>query len=578
MKKSDNSGIKSKVVLFTICVLFVTLFMAIFGVTKGYYFDTNDDRFISQILSGGFTGEAEYNTVYVLPLLGVLVSGLFKINNLVPWWGLFLITVLFISISLIVYSFFRYLLLFSGDKKPDKKRFIILLLSTVFLLLSVFVSLQKIIYVTQYTSVAMIAAISGFVCIIMAKDSKFLYSCFFVMELLSLCIRFNGMLIVQPIGLSVLLMTCLIDKKNMRKLFWTCIFYLEIIAIVLISNLFLGQMSDEWKKFELFNETRSQLYDYEYHPNYSDVKDILEKYDVKEEQWKDFQNYNLMDFPNNPSLNKELSEFVYSRKGEATVSAIITGIYHNSIRRSIYIPIAFLWIITFGMTLFEKKTKMIIPLVALFLARNVCWTYIVLGGRIVERVSLPLFLAEGIMLLIIFVRTMADTETEKKDRIYNIFQIFIGMISMFVLVLSLVVGYKDNRYVGDFINGQKILMMTRNEIVNYCNAHTENVYLVDLECVSYASGGVFDKEIPAGVNMRLCGGWYTATPIYKKSFNEYIKTDKDKYYLCYYLPDSYSGQQTLDYLKRKMNVESQLYEELTLSSGGVYQVYRLIER
>ena len=70
----------------------------------GIYFESNDDRLISEILSGTYGGQPEAHTVYVNYLLSLLLASLYKITIHIPWHGFMLL--LFQALS--------YALMFNG--------------------------------------------------------------------------------------------------------------------------------------------------------------------------------------------------------------------------------------------------------------------------------------------------------------------------------------------------------------------------------------------------------------------------------------------------------------------------------
>ena len=68
----------------------------------GIYFESNDDRNITEILSGAFGGRPDAHTVYVNYWLSVLLSGLYRITLQIPWYGLMLLLFHMMSYVLIL--------------------------------------------------------------------------------------------------------------------------------------------------------------------------------------------------------------------------------------------------------------------------------------------------------------------------------------------------------------------------------------------------------------------------------------------------------------------------------------------
>ena len=53
----------------------------------GIFFETNDDRLISEIFSGAMTGTPEAHAYYVDYILGFILSLLYRMTTAVPWYG-----------------------------------------------------------------------------------------------------------------------------------------------------------------------------------------------------------------------------------------------------------------------------------------------------------------------------------------------------------------------------------------------------------------------------------------------------------------------------------------------------------
>lgn len=60
-------------------------------------FDTNDDFQILAIVKGGFEIPASANSIYVSPILGALLSGLYRFSDIIPWYSALLCTSVFLG-------------------------------------------------------------------------------------------------------------------------------------------------------------------------------------------------------------------------------------------------------------------------------------------------------------------------------------------------------------------------------------------------------------------------------------------------------------------------------------------------
>ncbi|MCD8132139.1 MAG: hypothetical protein LUE16_12890 [Lachnospiraceae bacterium] len=82
----------------------VILFMIFIFAAAGVYYETNDDRIITEFLSGSMTGEPDARVIYQNYLLSYPLMLLYSITVMVPWYGIFLIGAHCVSLFIIVRS------------------------------------------------------------------------------------------------------------------------------------------------------------------------------------------------------------------------------------------------------------------------------------------------------------------------------------------------------------------------------------------------------------------------------------------------------------------------------------------
>lgn len=69
----------------TLCAAAVWIFLI--NHFAGIYFETNDDRLLSEIFSGSMTGSPEAHSYYVDYILGFVLALLYRVTDAVPWYG-----------------------------------------------------------------------------------------------------------------------------------------------------------------------------------------------------------------------------------------------------------------------------------------------------------------------------------------------------------------------------------------------------------------------------------------------------------------------------------------------------------
>ena len=280
----------------------------------GVYFETNDDRIIAEILSGVHSLTQDPHTIHENYLLMLPLSLLYKITSGVSWYGWSLLlchaTAWFVTES----SFL--------SRCKNWKDYLAVLIG----LSGLFLGSLELIGRIQFTSTAVILAISGYIALYLEENRKKGYVLFFVTELLAFCVRYKAMLMIQPLGGIVWLGLALVQlgktgwsrERLLEKgkeagrllLIWAAIFLLGGFGNII------GYHSEDWKDFLKFSETRAQLFDYHGAPNYEDVKDILDRYDVTENVYDGFCNYNILDWEVSTDCIEELVEFQKQKAGQ----------------------------------------------------------------------------------------------------------------------------------------------------------------------------------------------------------------------------------------------------------------------
>lgn len=143
----------------------------------GVYFETNDDRIIAEILSGVHSLTPDPHTIHENYLLMLPLSLLYKITSGVSWYGWSLLlchaTAWFVTES----SFL--------SRCKNWKDYLAVLIG----LSGLFLGSLELIGRIQFTSTAVILAISGYIALYLEENRKKGYVLFFVTELLAFCVR-----------------------------------------------------------------------------------------------------------------------------------------------------------------------------------------------------------------------------------------------------------------------------------------------------------------------------------------------------------------------------------------------------
>lgn len=612
-------------------LLFLAFLAAAFWILLAYYktgifFETNDDRYISEILSGTLTGSPEAHTTHVNYLLCLPLMLLYRITGSVAWYGWMLVLCQIFCYTVLCYLFlkkwgffslpFYFGILFSGFYMTG---------------------------LLQYTSTAALLAATGYTCFYLTDDSRKNLGVFFASELLAFFIRRQAMLMIQPLGMLTLLGLMLSDKMTFiskvddkteksgfgTKKYFTSSFltnYIRqcmipvgglLLALVIgILGNYIGYHSADWKEYLRFNATREEMFDYYGTPDYASAKNILDRYQVSEAQYLSFCNFTILEANLSADCLRELADLAkeqyITKRGtsnlvhiKSCVISSIQGYLNDEYWQISHIPVV-LWVLLLLSILCFHKITYLFPAIGLFIGRTITWTYLLYRGRILARVVMPMFVCEIILLVMMLGSILfydreakfssdSDSSFSKKISGQSFLQAHMpasmqssGGKSAIVLlcgILFLVVSFKSGmmqyRYVKEQNQAQSIFVQSFPELQGYCLSNPENIYLIEAQSLGYYRGSAISSALYQPRNSLVSGCWYFPSPHIKDTLNRYIgecrKTDSEagKTPLYFIVADGQDSRVApiLTYLSEYTGHPCTLVDQFTVSHGGTYLVY-----
>lgn len=534
--------------------------------TQGIQFETNDDKYIAEILSGVITGKPDGHTVYLNYLLAAPLSCLYRMTSGIPWYGGMLVV-----LHLAMYS--ALLLSVWSRSENGLERVIVTGMTGCFALINLSVTVN-----IQFTSTAALLAAAGYICLILHRNPRKGMVLFFLLELLAYLVRDQAMLMMQPLGAGAWIGLCLTrkntDRKEKAKQAGSMLAVIAAALLIGTIGSLYGYRGEEWKQYNRFNNALVTLFDYCGKPDYEEVRSILEKHDVTRAEYVAFCNNVMADWDISVECVEELA--VYARQKaprEVDVGALLKQIWgagKNSIPdiRQIVVVIwggALLWM------LLRRHFLLALPLGGIALGKTLVWGYLIYGGRMPARVTQPLLSGELFMLtaLLIWDYTVGEkTKPGKKAAV-----LLCGVYG-FLCVWSGWTQYRDNRGIRAW---QEIYMEGLLEIQQYCNEHPGDRYLLDAWSFSYYTGSAFETRIYRKNNCVYSGGWFTNTPIRHRYLQEYFEGYENDFHLIVYDDGNREAHWAVEYLAEKAGTAPQLEDEITVSAGGIYLVWHFGE-
>ena len=275
-----------------IAILYTVLFCAVLAYFFDYYYELNDDYFIKNILSGVYSGVPSAHSIQMLYPLSLLLSGLYRINRNIPWFGLFLNLCQFGCIFLITGRILDFL-----TKKWAKALALVLETGIIVTFL-----LRELVFVQYTFTTAFLAATAAFL-FYTSKPSTDIKGILknnaicIALVIVAFNVRSEMLMLMLPMICVTGVCKWAIEKpiftgKNAAKYFsvFGCILGGLLLCYAIDIVAYSGS---EWKEFRTFFDNRTELYDFQSIPSYEGNEAFYESIDMAPEEQILLVNYNF---------------------------------------------------------------------------------------------------------------------------------------------------------------------------------------------------------------------------------------------------------------------------------------------
>ena len=485
------------------------------------FYDMNDDVFMKNILSGIYTGKPEGHNIQMLYPLAFIISIFYKIVPFVPWYGLFLTGCMLLSFYLCLTRGLNHI-----QKKTEKTIFAITLV-----ILYAGLLLWEMVFV-QYTVVCgVLAATAAILLLLTPKDitrREFIEQNIISIALVVIAfnIRTEMLLLMAPfLALAGILRWSYelkpLIKDNLIK-YGTIVG--SILALLLISLAINGiaYSSEEWKEFNAFFDARTSVYDFTWYPDYEENTEFYEKTGISEGQYNLIDNYNFgLDDEINAEMLNQIAQYQTEKKNSETDIAVKLK---TTVKNCIYqmkqfnlstqhetrqmpynalVVLLYIWLII--LVIMKKDRSGLWKIPFMWICRSIPWLYILWKGRVVARLTHPMYFIE-IMILCVYVFTIIrnskqDNKTTRLSTYTNVIFICLMMFIIGITIPGSITTAKTEQ-----INREKI-NQTDLALKQYCKEHAENFYYVDVYSTVAFSEKIFDNTETQATNYDILGGW-----------------------------------------------------------------------
>lgn len=572
--------------------------------TVGIFFETNDDRIITEILSGSMTGVPEAHTYYVGCFLGLLISSLYRLTCTVPWYGGMLVLFQFICCFLTADAF-----LSRCRHKRD------CFFAFTFILLLYAVSFYVIAGI-QFTSTAAMLAITGYLCFLLYSNGKSRCILFFLMEFFSFQLRSDAMLMIQPMGFLVLCGCCFINRKlyllpcsfssfssatasvsssrsliSCRERFEKCVplFWAGIILLIVLiigkGSHHIFYSSPGWKEYEKINDAVTEITDYAAIPDYAEVQDILSKYNVTQKQYNAFLQYAMIEENLSGDCLLEVAAVAHEKNLPPSFSSVFKQFLTSYVSRehwSLNLMLIASWAAVILLVLSQRAFRLFIPLTGLLVGRSALWLFLLYEGRFPPRVMVPLYLGEIFFLYCLFFLTVLKEQPAERDapqvrhQFYENAAFLKQCFPLLLVILLLPFGAKTLKkqylYLSEKNTNESIYFTGMQDMISYCNNQPEKRYFIDASTLIYYRGSAFETKIYGKRNGVITGCWYSGAPVLYQYEKEYFAGCST---ICLITSSDMEMQSAMviDYLEERLETTAYLEDTFTVSNGGKYLVY-----
>ena len=506
MKKHENLAAS---LLMTVAVF------AVFSIGWDFYYDLNDDVLIKDVLSGVYSGSPSGYTMQLLYPLGFVLSVLYRALSL-PVFGIFLVLCQFGAVWAVGYQ--------SAECCRTRKGKAAALVSEAILWISAFG--MHLVYI-QYTVTAGMLAAAALFWILTAKRRRWFA---LVLYWLAFCLRTEIALLLLPLACVAGLCALVREwKKEHAAVVYFSLFGILILGMgALYAADAVAYSAPEWKQFRQFFDDRTALYDYrlDFVEQYEENRAVYEKLGISQERQQLLANYNFgaddeMDAAMMHRLAQEASAAQEKPDFKKELSVAVWRLAHENWFGKGDAPFNLLWL---GMGLLlcvffcmkRRFGRLWQPLLG-----GACgaalWLYLLLQGRMVERVTHPLYLAQILLFAgMLFAESRAaDAEGRQNAEVLSL-GLAAGMCAL--TGLACLPG-AVSRIEAEAARREEV-NAANEAVMDYCRAHPKTLYLEDVySTVTYSEKLMTDRDKP--FNYDLLGGWLVKSPLTSRKLSAF---------------------------------------------------------
>lgn len=478
-----------------LCVVLYVLFLYMY---RAPLFVLNDDVAIESILSGAYSGTPDLHTVYMGAGISFILSTLYRLIPIVPWFGLFCLMIVVFSSAVIM--------------KKDKAAgvaFIIMFFAGCALM-------------PHYTVVAACAGCSGLFMLTGSDKEESVGDIWAAFIMLIFCyqIRMQVFYMFVPFLLPVLISryTKEIKEEKQQGKFIPVIACGAVFILLFLIQL-LAYRSEEWQEYLKLNDARTELYDYTNVWESDAARKYYRELGVSDAAFPIYKNYDLLADEEADAMRlHEMAQYREEGRQSSGMQRIREALYMVKVSfipgfDDPGMPYAYIfWIMTIAvlvLALIDKDLRALFAAFACLSLHLALYAYLAYKGRMPERVVTALYMVDTAVMTGLLL-------SRRSERLKKAALAVLALVSIIGLVFTV----KDFIDVGDY-ETQLAVNEDDDVLYSYMAEHDTELFLLETYATVNRTKYVLSAKKSEPVNCLLMGGWLYGSPLQKEKLAAY---------------------------------------------------------
>lgn len=502
---------------FEAILAFVVTMIACVGISVvfGYGFRSNDDAMLRNIVSGNYTGTPDAHLIYIMYPLGMLWKCLYTAFPAVAWYDLFMVGMHYLC--------WYMLLLRLGQQfitKRGKALAVVLGLGTLVIIDLPYVVMH------QYTVLAALLAVVAIFWLATAKNKSgkaYWADRIVCIIFLTLCLwlRKQVFFMALPIGFFILLAELFAAKKGQAgKAIRKIVVFLGCILLIGAASFGVEKIaysSSEWQAFNVYNEARTDIYDFYGVPSYQTYGTQYEQLGISYGDWLVIDHYDSGLMPEEDSgmlpgvaaLAKQNFDAVRQTYNVLlqTLYSVCEVVLFNDIQ-----PIGLLLTVLYAVALwicYKKDEKGLAACICgMLLFQAVFVGYFIGQQRFPEHVSYGLYLMQFFFLAAVL---LARKEAGREKSVKKCFWTML----LLILCVGVMGGFGIYRVRTTLTEYQQMVVKAEdwNCVNEYFEVNSDSTYCIVTKSFVFSTEMMFEEGPVENANVIRLGSWVQNSPL-----------------------------------------------------------------